>query len=315
MADLVAEAIDFYNKIGREDRVDLISPLAWSYVLVPLDQTRVEEALDLLRQQGFASVVGTYDEQSGQLAEVCLSEAAVHTVDSFAERIRGLVDFARQHHFELTDWSIDDEGESAAEAGAGQQHPSAPKPSGRITRQEIGAFACKVIALWLFVEAAMDAGGAISVMYGLITQRPLAGPSLSTTIYWGLLPLHTLLGGVVLWCLAGVIGRRMVRRDPSPIVGIDFDAGQLLGVALVVAGIFLVVSGVKSFAYLVYYNWNYLDSLSALWGRSTFHARFWNIVIQFAAGFWLLFGFRGIVALLGRLRSERLANPPDDGAK
>ena len=258
-----------------------------------------------------------YDKQSGQLAEVRLSENTVHTVDSFGERIRRLVDFAREYGFELIDWSIDDGGQGDAGSDADKEWPSEAPPSGRITRQEIGAFACKVIALWLLVEATINFGGAIAFIYESMEQHPLSGLS-SPPVNWFVSPLLQAAAALVLWCLSGVLGRRMVRRDPSPLAGIEglnFDGCQLMGVAFVVAGIFLAVAGMKTAVYVVCRYWNCLASWPAARDRPFFFAYLGSTIVDFSLGIWLILGIHGIVGVLRRQQGDRPEDSPEDDAK
>ncbi len=313
MEDIVREAIEFYNAVRRENEIDLTGPPLWNYVLTPLEQTHVEEAIELLRKQGFTPVTGTYDQQSGTLTGIRASEAVVHNLDSFARRIQGLVDFAREHKFQLVDWNVEDQQPGGEEPSGADQRRIAAAPSGRITRQEIGAFACKVMALWMLVAAALGAGQAAWGIRTLMIERPLTGVSSSMAGYMIVAPVQALLAGIVLWCLAGALGRLMVRGDPSPIMGIELDAGQLLGVALAVFGVYLLVAGVRSLAYLVWDNWDCLGSLPVLLGRRSFHSYFWSMLIDLAAGLWLMLGSHGLVELRRRLGSDRLSSGAEGG--
>lgn len=130
MEDIVREAIEFYNAVRRENEIDLTGPPLWNYVLTPLEQTHVEEAIELLRKQGFTPVTGTYDQQSGTLTGIRASEAVVHNLDSFARRIQGLVDFAREHKFQLVDWNVEDQQPGGEEPSGADRAGSRPHPAG-----------------------------------------------------------------------------------------------------------------------------------------------------------------------------------------
>ena len=124
--------------------------------------------------------------------------------------------------------------------------------------------------------------------------------------------VQALLAGIVLGAWRARWGGSWARRIP-PIMGIEADAGQLLGVALVVFGVYLLVAGVRSLAYLVWDNWDCLGSLPVLLGRRSFHSYFWSMLIDLAAGLWLILGSHGLVELRRRLGSDRLSSGAEGG--
>ena len=172
-----------------------------------------------------------------------------------------------------------------------------------------------MIAVWLLVTAALGAGQAAWGIRILMVERPLSGVSSSMAVYMIVPPVQALLAGIVLWCLAGPIGRLMVPGNPSPITGIRLDAGQLLGVALAVFGVYLAVAGFRSLAYLLWDNWDSLGSLPVLLRRRSFHSSFWSMVIDLAAGIWLILGSRGLVELRRRLGSGPPPSGPEDSSE
>jgi hypothetical protein len=107
MPDIVAEAAAFFNETGRDPEFDLSLPLVWGYVLGPLRQEQIEPVTALLGEQGFMNVEPALQEGSHELFEVFFSEVRVHTLDSYADRIRGLAELAEQHGLEVVDWSIE----------------------------------------------------------------------------------------------------------------------------------------------------------------------------------------------------------------
>jgi hypothetical protein len=141
MSDIVQEAIRFYYATRDDKRFDLSSPLVWDYTLGPVRPDQVEAAVRLLEEQGFASVEAVPDQESRQELEIRLSELEAHTLDSYADRIRGLADFAAEHGVALRGWSVDD-GKPGPEGGDAAAAPGAIEPAGYLTRQEIAAFAC-----------------------------------------------------------------------------------------------------------------------------------------------------------------------------
>jgi len=107
MPDIVAEAVTFFNEVRDEHMLDLASVLTWGYVLGPLDESQADAVIEALSQQGFGRAEAVCREEDPSLREVRFLEATVHTPDSFAQRIQGLAEFARQHGCEVLDWTIE----------------------------------------------------------------------------------------------------------------------------------------------------------------------------------------------------------------
>jgi hypothetical protein len=100
MADIVAEAISFFNDLSKGNRdLDLASPLNWSYLLLlaPATEEQVYSVAALLRQQGFTEVVPMRDDGRQRSFLIHLSEVKVHTVESYADRVKALHDFAQRN--------------------------------------------------------------------------------------------------------------------------------------------------------------------------------------------------------------------------
>jgi hypothetical protein len=115
--DIVSEAAAFYNEVWDEDELDLASVLRWGYALGPLRPDQVDAVVAAVGRQGFTRIEAVPQDEDESLREVRFSEVRVHTPDSFAERVRGLAELARQHGCELLDWTIE------AEPGAGEPSP------------------------------------------------------------------------------------------------------------------------------------------------------------------------------------------------
>jgi hypothetical protein len=119
MSDVVAEAVAFYNQTRDEGELDLASALGWSYALGPLRPDQVDAVVAAVGRQGFTRIEAVPQDGDPKLREVRFSEVRAHTLDSFAERVRGLAELAGQHGCELLDWTIE------AEPGAGGDEPAA----------------------------------------------------------------------------------------------------------------------------------------------------------------------------------------------
>ncbi|MGD0898976.1 MAG: DUF2007 domain-containing protein, partial [Thermoguttaceae bacterium] len=105
--DIVEEAVAFFNETAEDEQFDLSLPAVCGYVLAPLEFDQIEPLTTLLLEQGFADVEAVPREEDRDLFELQFSEERVHTVDSYADRVEGLADFARQHGLEIIDWSVE----------------------------------------------------------------------------------------------------------------------------------------------------------------------------------------------------------------
>jgi len=100
MADIVAEAISIFNDLSKGNKdLDLASPINWSYLLLltPATEKQADSVAALLRQQGFTEVVPMRDDGRQRSFLIHLSEVKVHTVGSYADRMKELHDFAQRN--------------------------------------------------------------------------------------------------------------------------------------------------------------------------------------------------------------------------
>ena len=308
MTDLVAEANVFFNETREEGEFDLQSPLVWGYVLGPLRPEQVEPMVAAIHQRGFADVTPSAPE-CGEPPRIRIAERRTHTAESFAERIKILSELAAQHGCELLDWTLDSDEESAVAAQA--------VPSGCLTRQEIGQFACKCFALWLLVQ------GATTGVYGLLGAicaafLPHRNSILEAIgvamIMLVLVPGAQLIVGVLLWRGSGAIGRLMIRNDPTPLQHFRLDVRQLMILACMATGVFVFADEVRALFSLAAWLANLpLDLRPAqIWSNAHWTQNFWPAIFGLALAVWLILGSRGIVRFVERLRSVPEPLPDED---
>ena len=156
MLDIVAEAIAFYNETRSEQVFHLTSILTWGYVLGPVNQEQVGPATAALGKLGFSGVKAIMQEEGQRQFEIHVSELRVHTADSFAARVKGLAEFARQNGFQILDWSVDiDWDPETDQTGEGRAGSPAPEVAGdRIVEVYAAADAVEAQALCALLEDA-----------------------------------------------------------------------------------------------------------------------------------------------------------------
>jgi hypothetical protein len=173
-----------------------------------------------------------------------------------------------------------------------------------MSSNQIAKLACRIMAVWLFAQAAMGVEEFIAGVIGM-----LAGPdrvlglanlyavALMETVIYGLV-------GALLWFGAGKIARHASAGSPEAVAGDVLTARTAMEIACSAVGLFLFVNVAGSFSF---------DVIAAL----RFHFRGPEAVVvnavspnrvvaqfvELALALWLMFGSRGITALILWLRT------------
>jgi tetratricopeptide (TPR) repeat protein len=106
MSDIATEAVDFFNEVLRERKLDLTSVLMWTYTFGPLNEYQADVIRESVRRRGLAGLNKESRDAEPSATEVHFGEVRVHTTDSFAERICWLDELARNNRCELVDWGV-----------------------------------------------------------------------------------------------------------------------------------------------------------------------------------------------------------------
>ena len=184
-----------------------------------------------------------------------------------------------------------------------------------MSRREIATLACKIIAVYLFAQCLLYGGGVmLTIIYlGIEMVRTRFDTALLMT------PLITLIPGLgigaigwLLWAKAEVIGARMVDGDPTPVMLTTATAGDLMSIALAVAGVFVLISGGQGIfrKFAVMLSGRY--PMAAYREDPAWIGELVGYVLEAAIGLWLIFGSRGISNMIRRLRSTSYDHPPQD---
>ena len=174
-----------------------------------------------------------------------------------------------------------------------------------MTRQEIAALACRIIAVWLFCQAALSIYGVV-VLAGLLIpdfisrgydSRLLAGTAVS-----GLMGLGSALPGAFLWWKSGRIGIRMTSADPTPVTSSNLDRKTVLGIAFTAVGAFIALQVIPDIIRPLFFVVGGDATFDDLWSNAEWQARFWTNMAQLALSLWFVFGSRGIANMVMRFR-------------
>ncbi len=183
--------------------------------------------------------------------------------------------------------------------------PSFPAMSrGGMNRREIATIACRAIALILLAQVGYFLLTAIWLLGGHALTSSGHGGSfdsygvVAVTIFG--LPL---LGGAVLavvyWVKSPAIAARMVPGDPTPVTRISFDVRDATIVAYSMAGLFILLDGLREFVSVMYMARQYGDTSYEMWTLP----QAWRSLAQVTLALGLIFGSRGIVSLIDRVRT------------
>lgn len=186
-----------------------------------------------------------------------------------------------------------------------------------MTQREIARLCCKIIAIYALIRSIESVNGIINILYMLPVLAD--GDSLGipwniyATVFLGALPPVVLAAvAIFFWRQSGIIAAWITGRnfqneseEPNPIHK-RVDAQELQVVAFATIGLWAIVSSISRFISSA--TWVARDSLSSSEESSLFvlilHLA--SPVILLCLGFWLLFGARGIVQLLYKLRKVGL---------
>jgi hypothetical protein len=176
-----------------------------------------------------------------------------------------------------------------------------------MTRLEIAELACRIMALWVFAQCALAIVPAIMLPFLAIFQHRLLDGLLGSGASL-LVPLGELAFGVLLWRKARAIARRMVLQDPTPVVTAAIDSTSLMTVAFTAIGIYALWSTSDEFLRRIAGAFYMAQAQglehAAFWTDTRWKVGFIGTLGSLAFGLWLLFGSRGIVRFVQRVRGN-----------
>lgn len=162
-----------------------------------------------------------------------------------------------------------------------------------MTRQEIATLACKILAVWMFVQTALMAYTVVNMFVSLLIGvfgNGRVGVDLAAAGFASIHVLVMLLIGLMLWFKGSTLAARMVSDDPTPVTRPDMTQEAVLAVALTAVGVFSLISVVRPMATSIIS----MSLAEETWTSPRWQAVFWSSMIGLALAIWLIFGSRGI---------------------
>ncbi len=183
-----------------------------------------------------------------------------------------------------------------------------------MTRTEIATLICKSIAVWMFATVVAEAAFfmvAIAVSIGSIfTSTGFDASELKSGWILGVPSVAQLIVGLFLWFRAPRLAARMVSDDPAPVTRPDMNVQDVLAVAFMTVGVYLLIPLVRSLTRNIYemalgeYSFKrWLLSGSTL-----------SLFVGFALSIWLILGSRGIVRVVLWAREAAAKRGGETGA-
>lgn len=174
-----------------------------------------------------------------------------------------------------------------------------------MTRTEIAILACKILAMWVFAQAAlliMDV--VMMVIFALANLHSGVSHStdLAQTAVTGVPAVGAVIVGVLLWSYAPQFASRMVSAGPEPVTRPDLDHEAVLSVAFAAIGCWLLIPALRDVASIIFTAAFGKYPLFEYWQDSRWQARFWPPVFETGLSIWLIVGTRGVVRLVLMLR-------------
>jgi hypothetical protein len=176
-----------------------------------------------------------------------------------------------------------------------------------LTRLEIAELACKILALWIFAQAALGITPVLLFCFVAFFQHSSGSVFAAVTVS-ALMPLGFLFVGVLLWKKAEAIARRMVGSDPTPVVRTELDAKGLMSIAFAAIGLYAVWASSEDLfrkiaqVFLIVHEQG-IDRAN-IWGNINWNASLLGTLGSLAFAVWLLLGSRGIVRIVQRIRGN-----------
>jgi hypothetical protein len=163
-----------------------------------------------------------------------------------------------------------------------------------MTKKEIATLSFKILSLYAFLQVIDKLGYIISYLL----YEDLSGAKFLNFIIWAVPPLLFLICGILLWYTASPLASSLFKVTGSD----DKSNASLIDIQIVafsVVGLFVLAESFPNFIRLVvwYYSATAIQKSPLAGDGAAF-------LLRSAFGFWLLFGSRGIVNFIRKIRQE-----------
>ena len=185
-----------------------------------------------------------------------------------------------------------------------------------MTRKEIAALACRILALYLFVRAGLHLVNVvhmpIAVAVGMLDNTFVMANLYSLLFAVGGLVVPAaayITFGLLYWFKADALAARIVSEDPTPVASPALDRWGAMTIACVTVGLFLLVRSLGDLAAAIVAATADVEDV-VLWRQ---RRDLWGSIVKALLSVWLIFGSRGIVRTIRKLRTAGQKSPNDGG--
>lgn len=172
-----------------------------------------------------------------------------------------------------------------------------------MNKHDVAKLACRIMAIWVFVQLAVDLTATLTVMTSLM----LAGETQHVLQFLlsalSLLPLAIRIAvGVFLWRKADFIASRMTAdiADSNAAINAGFASTDILQIALPLVGFLILATGLSHLANFISIAIRSNELSASPWTDSGLY----STILIFALAAWLIIGARGIANTITRLRNH-----------
>ena len=176
-----------------------------------------------------------------------------------------------------------------------------------MTRTEIATLACKILAMWVFAQAALLIVNVVMMIIfalGNFHSGVSRSTDLAEAAVTGLPAVGAVIVGILLWSYAPQLASRMVSAGSETVTRPDLDHEAVLSVAFAAIGLWLLIPALRDVASIIITVAFGKLPLFEYWQDSRWQARFWPPVLETGLSIWLIVGTRGIVRLVLMLRRQ-----------
>lgn len=182
-----------------------------------------------------------------------------------------------------------------------------------MTRREIAALACRILALVLI---------ALTVYFGAASIFAGVGGAIQEFTYGGagwrflqfavasFMPAMCLLAfGVFLWRFADGLACRMMPDDPTPVTGDPADATTVMSIACIAVGVFIFSLAMVSLVTRLFEVTMQQYTLTQWWQTGWWRSRLFAAIAELIWALFLILRPSGVVRLIRRMRTTAVSGP------
>lgn len=191
---------------------------------------------------------------------------------------------------------------SMPDSDASPEESHSPEAAG-MSRQEVGEFASRVVAMVLFSQAALLSLTGLCLCVMLTVASLYRGwfdfSSVSNNLILVVPTLVTFSLAWWYWAKAPFVAKHMMDDTPGPVTHIPITVQDVMMVGFSVAGVFVLIDGVRDAITVIYQYRSYHSTTAGI----LYNSIAGTAVVQFLIGAWLVLGSNGIVKIIYKLRT------------